>query len=202
MECERMERGELGEVEVGAAGGHGHCHKESPTGSATVHHVQSNTSMPMEVNKPAPRPFRTPRQDQVVLRLNSWEWATERGNFGVGSQQERRAADGPWCQEARSSSNLGSFISYTMAEFGPVSSKVADVQLSHDSVTVPGGDLRARSEPKPVSSGGEGEHGSIEGTVKMIQMRLKCVCARTRCSSSRVLIEQFVGSEKSSFSKT
>lgn len=41
-----------------------------------------------------------------------------------------------------------------MAEFGPMSSEVADVQLSHDSVTVPGGDLRACSEPKPVSSGG------------------------------------------------
>lgn len=197
-------QGEFGAIEVGAAGGHGHCHKESPTGSATVHHVQSNISMPMEMNEPAPCPSRTPQQDQALLRLNSWEWAEERerGNFGVGSQQERRAADGLWCQETCSFSDLGSFISYTMAEFGPVSSKVADVQLSHDSVTVPGGDLRAHSEPKPVSSGGEGEHGSIEGTVKMIQARLKCARAHTNCSRSKVLVEQFVGSEKSSFSKT
>lgn len=46
-----------------------------------------------------------------------------------------------------------------MAEFGPVSSEVAGVQLSHDSVTVPGGDLRACSEPKPVSWGGGGRKG-------------------------------------------
>lgn len=89
-----------------------------------------------------------------------------------------------------------------MAEFGPVSSEVADVQLSHDSVTVPGGDLRARSEPKPVSSGGEGEDCSIEGTVRMIQMSLKCVHKHTNCSSSKLLVKQLIGSENSSFSKT
>lgn len=48
-----------------------------------------------------------------------------------------------------------------MAEFGPVSSEVAGVQLSHDSVTVPGGDLRACSEPKPDSWGGGGRKGRI-----------------------------------------
>ena len=71
---------------------------------------------------------------------------------------------------------MGSFSAYTRAEFGPVSSEVADVQLSHDFVPVPGGDLRAHSEPKPVSSGGEGEDCSIEGTARMIQTSLKCVC--------------------------
>lgn len=92
-----------------------------------------------------------------------------------------------------------------MAEFGPVSSEVADVQLSHDSVTVPGGDLRARSEPKPVSSGGEGEDYSIGGTARMIQTSLKCVHTHTHmhinCSSSKLLVKQLVGSKNSSFSK-
>lgn len=73
-----------------------------------------------------------------------------------------------------------------MAEFGPVSLEVAGVQLSHDSVTVPGGDLRACSEPKPVSwrEGEEGEDYSIEGTAVMIQTSLKCVHTHTNCSSS------------------
>lgn len=62
-----------------------------------------------------------------------------------------------------SSSNLGSFITCTMAAFGPVSSKVADVQLSHGSVTVPGGDLRAAGA-KARLLWGEEEDGSIEGT--------------------------------------
>lgn len=89
-----------------------------------------------------------------------------------------------------------------MAESGPVSSEVADVQLSHDSVTVPDGDLRARSEPKPVSSGGEGEDCSIEGTVRMIQTSLKCVHKHTNCSSSKLLVKRLIGSENSSFSNT
>lgn len=93
-----------------------------------------------------------------------------------------------------------------MAEFGPVSSEVADVQLSHDSVTVPGGDLRTCSEPKPVSSRGEGEDCSIGGTARMIQTSLKCVHKHTHmdinCSSSKLLVKRLVGSENSSFSKT
>lgn len=43
-----------------------------------------------------------------------------------------------------------------MAESGPVSSEVADVQLSHGSVPVPGDDLRARAEPGAAFSGGKG----------------------------------------------
>lgn len=89
-----------------------------------------------------------------------------------------------------------------MAEFGPVSSEVADVQLSHDSVTVPGGDLSACSEPKPVSSGGEGEDCSIEGTTRTIQTSLRCAHTHihmyTNCSSSKLLVKQLIGSNNSS----
>lgn len=84
----------------------------------------------------------------------------------------------------------------------PHLSEVAGVQLSHDSVTVPGGDLRACSEPKPVSGRwGEGEDYSIEGTAMMIQTSLKCVHAHTNCSSSRLLVQCHIGSKNPSFSK-
>lgn len=71
----------------------------------------------------------------------------------VGHRGQPQAGRGV---ERRSSPNLGSFIAYTMAAFGPVSSEVAGVQLSHGSVTVPGGDLRAAGAKARLLWGGRG----------------------------------------------
>lgn len=115
--------------------------------------------------------------------------------LGVGSVEgtiQRKRELWNWVTRGETSSDLrGAPIetwwvsSLTPWWIWPLSSEVAAIQLCRDSVTVPDGDLRAHSEPKPVSWGGggagEGEDCSMEGTLRMIHVWNVCACT-LRCT--------------------